>query len=42
MREDRDESRIADDEEDEQQRDREDNVGDSWLEVLHRRMRRCA
>ena len=35
MREDRDESGIADDEEDEQQRDREDNVGDSWLEVLH-------
>ena len=36
MREDRDESGIADDEEDEQQRDREDNVGDSWLEVRRR------
>ena len=34
MREDRDESGIADDEEDEQQHNREDDIGDGGLEVL--------
>ena len=35
MREDRDEGRVADKEEDEQQHDREHNVGDGGLEVLN-------